>query len=106
MIVMMQIFFIALLAISVLSGLTVEAIKNMFKDYTISCKPNILSAIVSMVLSIAATAGYVVYTETSITPQLIVMAIALIFLSWLCSMVGYDKVSQAIAQIKSGKGGN
>lgn len=106
MIVMMQIFFIALLAISVLSGLTVEAIKNMFKDYTISWKPNILSAIVSMVLSIAATAGYVVYTETSITPQLIVMAIALIFLSWLCSMVGYDKVSQAIAQIKSGKGGN
>lgn len=101
---MMQIFFIALLAISVLSGLTVEAIKNMFKDYAISWKPNILSAIVSAALSIAATVGYVVYTETPITPQLIVMAIALIFLSWLCSMVGYDKVSQAIAQIKSGKG--
>ena len=101
---MLQLFFIALLAISILSGLTVEAIKKMFKDYKVSWHANILSAIVSIVLSIAISAGYMIYTETALTSQLVVLIIALIFLSWLCSMVGYDKVSQAIAQIKSGKG--
>ena len=103
---MMQLFFIALLAISVLSGLTVEAIKKMFKDYKTSWHANILSAIVSTVLSVAVSAGYIVYTGTALTAQLVVLIIALIFLSWLCSMVGYDKVTQAISQIKSGKGGN
>ena len=103
---MIQLFFIALLTISVLSGLTVEAIKKMFKGYKVSWHANILSAIVSAVLSVAVSAGYIVYTGTALTAQLIVLIIALIFLSWLCSMVGYDKVTQAIAQIKSGKGGN
>ena len=99
---MIQLFFIALLTVSVLSGLTVEAIKKMFKDYKVSWHANILSAVVS----VAVSAGYIVYTGTALTAQLIVLIIALIFLSWLCSMVGYDKVTQAIAQIKSGKGGN
>ena len=91
---MIQLFFIALLTVSVLS------------DCKASWHANILSAIVSTVLSIAVSAGYIVYTGTALTAQLIVLIIALIFLSWLCSMVGYDKVTQAIAQIKSGKGGN
>ena len=30
-----------------------------------------------------------------------VYLIALVFLSWLSAMVGYDKVMQAISQIKS-----
>ena len=61
---MIQLFFIALLTISVLSGLTVEAIKKMFKDYKVSWHANILSAVVSTVLSIAVSAGYIVYTGT------------------------------------------
>ena len=98
----MQIFFVALFTVSVLTGLTVEAIKKMFKDYQMTWHPNLLSAIVSTILSFLASVGWVVYTETLITPQLVVGVLALIFLSWLCSMVGYDKVSQAIAQIKNG----
>ena len=100
---MIQLFFIALLTVSVLSGLTVEAIKKMFKDYKVSWHANILSAVVSAILSIAVSAGYIVYTGTALTAQLIVLIIALIFLSWLCSMVGYDKLKQCIEQISGNK---
>ena len=50
-----------------------------------------------------ASVGYILLTGIGFNAQTIVYAITLIFLSWLCSMVGYDKVAQTITQIKSGK---
>lgn len=99
---MIQVFFIGLLAVSILTGLTVEGIKAMTKGLSVKWNSNILSAVVSVVLSAASAIGYIVYTETVVTQQIVILAIALAFLSWLCAMVGYDKVTQAIGQIKTG----
>lgn len=38
--------------------------------------------------------------ETQINDKMAVYLIALVLLSWIASMVGYDKVIQAIAQLK------
>ena len=32
----------------------------------------------------------------------VVYLLALVFMSWLCAMVGYDKVVQALAQLRGG----
>lgn len=94
----LHIFLIMLLACSILTSLTVEGIKKMFTNGE-SRKANILAAIVAIVLALIIGIGYAVIYAVVIDVQYIVFIVALCFLSWLCAMVGYDKVVQAIAQI-------
>lgn len=60
----------------------------------------LISAIVAVFLTLAASVGYLVYFSISVTPQIIVTIIALVFLSFLASTVGFDKVKQLIEQIQ------
>lgn len=80
---------------SVLTGLIVEAIKKL-KDVE---KPNLVAAIVSVIVGLAVSVGWVLISKIAVSVEVILFVIALIVLSWLCSMLGYDKVIQTIAQI-------
>jgi hypothetical protein len=93
----MQVFLMLLLAISILVSLTVEALKKMFNNKISS---NIVAAIVSVIISIGVGICYYIITGIAFNSQFIVCLIALIFLSWLCAMLGYDKVVQALRQLK------
>ncbi len=93
-----EIFLMMLLACSVLTTLTVEAIKKMFTNGE-ARKANIVAAVVAIILAIAVGVIYAIVTAATVNAQYIVMIVTLCFLSWLCAMVGYDKVVQAIAQI-------
>ena len=42
-------------------------------------------------------------TDALLNSKMAVMLIALVLLSWLCAMVGYDKVMQAVTQMKLNK---
>ena len=53
-------------------------------------------------LSVLVSLGYVILTEAAFNAKLAVYLIALMLLSWLAAMVGYDKVIQAISQFKKG----
>lgn len=87
----------ALAIISVLTSLTVEALKKLFGDKKYSA--NLMAAIVAMILTIATSVCYMVYYSLSLTPQIAVIIIALTFLSFLASTVGFDKVKQLLEQI-------
>ena len=52
-------------------------------------------------LSLAIGIAYIVLEGLAWSDKMAVYLIALVFLSWLSAMVGYDKVMQAISQIKS-----
>lgn len=93
-----EIFLMMLLVCSILTTLTVEAIKKMFTDGE-SRKANIVAAVVAIVLAVAIAIIYAIMFTVTVNAQYIVMIITLCYLSWLCAMVGYDKVVQAIAQI-------
>lgn len=93
-----EIFLVMLLACSILTTLTVEAIKKMFTAGE-SRKANIIAAVVAIALAIAIGIIYAVMFTIAVTAQYIVAIVALCFLSWLCAMVGYDKVVQAIEQV-------
>lgn len=96
-----SIFLLGLLAASTLTGLVTEAIKKELDECGKSYKSNLLAGIVALVISAALAVGYTVMTETAWTAQLAVIATALVLLSWLCAMLGYDKVIQAIGQFKN-----
>ncbi|MCD8013294.1 MAG: aminopeptidase [Lachnospiraceae bacterium] len=95
-----SIFLLGLLVASTMTGLVTEAIKVQLDECGISYKSNLLAGIVSVVISIALAVGYTVLQGIAWTQQLVVLVVALVVLSWLCAMLGYDKVIQAISQFK------
>ena len=97
----MQVFLMLLLAVSILTSLTVEALKKFIGD-KFNYSSNVLAGITSVVLSTIVGIFYCVMANVAFNSQIVIILIALVFLSWLCAMVGYDKVIQAITQIKSG----
>lgn len=88
----------ALAAISVLTSLTVEALKKLLGDKIKSY--NLTAAIVAVVLTILISAGYLIYTGTAFTAQIGVIIVALVFLAFLSATVGFDKVKQLIEQLQ------
>lgn len=97
----MHVFLVMLLACSLLTSLTVEAIKRMNEGE--GKRWNVMVAVVAVILAVAIGVAYAIMTGIAVTAQYVVIIIALCFLSWLCAMVGYDKVIQAIEQIFKGK---
>ena len=88
----------ALAIISGLTSLTVEAIKKLLGDRKYSS--NLLAAIVAVVLTVAVSAGYMIYFDMALTPQIAVTVVAMTFLSFLSATVGYDKVKGLLEQLK------
>lgn len=99
----LQIFLLGLLVVSTLTGLVTEAIKNILAEHDRPYHANTLAGIVALILSVAVGSGYVLFTGIGFSVQVIVSFIGLVFMSWLCAMVGYDKVMQAISQFKTYK---
>lgn len=96
-----QTFLLGLLLISTLTGLATEAVKNIFIEKNKTYYANTLAGVVALVLSVLIGVGYMLVNELCFTAPNIVYLIALVFMSWLCAMVGYDKVIQAISQFKT-----
>ena len=96
-------FLLSVLAgISALTTLTVEDIKKLLDEKGVSYSANILAVITSFALTLIGSILYIVYYNVLVTPQVIVVIICLIFLSFLIATVGYDKVKQLFEQIKKG----
>lgn len=97
-----EIFLLGLLIVSTLTGLFTEAIKAWLQERGKKYYSNALAGYVAVGLSVLVSSGYVILTETALNAKMAVYLIALILLSWLAAMVGYDKVIQAISQFKKG----
>ena len=95
-----EIFMLGLLIVSTVTSLVTEAIKKILTEHNKTYHANTLAGIVALVMSLAVGIGYIVVTGSAFTAQIIVYLITMVFMSWLCAMVGYDKVVQAIAQFK------
>ena len=99
----LHVFMLGVLITSTLTGLATEAIKKLFAEHNKNYYANTLAGIVSVILSVAIGIGYMMLSSISFNSQAIVYLVALVFISWLCAMVGYDKVVQAISQFKTAK---
>lgn len=95
----LEIFLIALFAVSLFTGLFTEAIKKWLDERGKTYYSNALAGYVAVVLSVVVSVGYVILTEAALNAKMAVYLIALMVLSWLSSMIGYDKVVQTIQQI-------
>ncbi len=92
--------FIVLFVVSVLTTLTVQGIKYILDTQNANYSSNILAVIVSVVLSVFIVFLYCLYFNKSLTTQIIVETVVLMYLSFLVATNGYDKVIQTIKQIQ------
>lgn len=96
-----QTFLLGLLISSTLTGLATEAVKTVLTENNKTYRANTLAGIVALVVSAMIAVGYVLFMAIPFTAQIMVNIVALVLMSWLCAMVGYDKVIQAISQFKT-----
>lgn len=87
----------AVAVISITTSLTVEALKKLLNGKKYSA--NLLASVTSIILTLLMSVGVIIYKDIKITPQIIVTISAIMFLSSMSSMVGFDKVKQLIEQI-------
>jgi DNA integrity scanning protein DisA with diadenylate cyclase activity len=100
----MHIFMTGLLAVSILTTLTTQAIKTLLKEYNKKLPSNTLASIVSVVIAVALSIGYAILNNIQCTASYVVCVVALAYLGFLCATNGYDKVKQAISQFITKKG--
>ena len=98
-----DVFLVGLMAVSVFTGLVTQAVKKILDERNAPYRANTIAGIVAAILSAGLGVGYVLLAGIAFTAQIIVCIVALIFMGWLCAMVGYDKVVETIKNyIKKG----
>lgn len=93
----------ALLIVSLLTNLTVEGIKKLLEGTNKTYSSNILAAILSTIISGAVCVIYLIMNDVVFSLKIGVEVLILIYLGFLISTVGYDKVIQTIKQIQTSK---
>ena len=93
-----------LLIVSLLTNLTVEGIKKLLDSTNKTYSSNILAAVLSMVIASAVCVIYLIMNDVVFSLKIGVEVVVLMYLGFLVSTVGYDKVVQTIKQIQISKG--
>ena len=93
-----NLFLILLSAFSVISGLVTEAIKKMVSDKA-NLSYNLVALIVALIVGGVGCGIYYQLNGILFTANNIIYMILMGFSSGLVSMVGFDKVKQAVEQL-------
>ena len=93
----------ALLAVSLLTNLTVEGIKKLLDGTNAKYSSNVLAAILSTILSGAVCAIYLIMNDIGFSVKIGVEIVVLMYLGFLVATVGYDKVIQSLKQLQANK---
>lgn len=88
----LEVFLTGLMIVSTLTGLVTEELKKILAKYNAKYRANLLAGIVSTIISISIGVGYGAIVGASFNMQFVICVVSLVFMSWLCAMVGYDKV--------------
>ena len=95
-------FLMLLSSFSVLSGLVTEGIKKLISDKA-NMSYNIIALVVALVIGGAGSAVYYQLNAIPFNLNNIIYHVLMGLASGLCSMVGFDKIKQAVEQITSKK---
>lgn len=93
----------ALLIVSLLTNLTVEGIKKLLDESGKTYSSNVLAACFAVVIACAVSAIYLIMNDIAFSLKIGVQIVVLMYLGFLISTVGYDKVIQMIVQISKVK---
>ena len=96
-----ELFLILLTILSVATSLFTEGVKMLLDSLNLKYASNIVVLFVSIIVGGIGTIVFYLWNNIAWTSLNIICLFLMICANWLCAMVGYDKVMQAITQIKN-----
>ena len=90
----------ALFIVSIVTNLTVEGIKKLLDEINAKYSSNVLAAVSSVIIACAVCVIYIIVNDIVFSLKVGVEIVILMYLGFLTSTVGYDKVVQMIKQIQ------
>ena len=93
----------ALLIVSLVTNFTVEGIKKLLDEANKKYSSNMLAVVVSVLIAGAVCCIYLIMNDIAFTMKIGVQIVVLMYLGFLISTIGYDKVIQMINQINNAK---
>lgn len=93
---------VCLALLAVFAGITsavTEGIKNFLKWMKVRYASNVVALVVAVIVGVAGTALYYVDNQIPFDAQTSIYLAVMGLANWIGSMVGYDKVKQAVSQI-------
>lgn len=94
-------FLVLLTILSVVTSLITEAVKKFINKKDTEYATNIVVLIVSVIVGGTGTVVFYMYNGIAWDALNVASVFLMIVANWLVAMLGYDKVMQAITQIKS-----
>ena len=101
-----EIFLVGLFITSTITSLTTEAFKKILTENGVPYRANTLAGIAAVLISAVVGVSYILLNGLEFTSQNIIYLCMNTFMSWLCAMLGYDKVIQTISQFKTSTKGD
>lgn len=96
-------FLVLLTGFATLTSLFTEAVKKLLDEAGIKYASNIVVLISSIVVGGLGMVFFYLLSEIAFILPNIIGIILMVVSNWLVAMLGYDKVVQAIHQLKGGK---
>lgn len=96
-----EMFLILLTILSLVTSLCTEGVKKFLTVQKINYAANIVVLVVSVIVGGLGTIVFYLYNGIAWTALNIICILLMIIANWLGAMLGYDKIMQAISQIKS-----
>jgi hypothetical protein len=95
-----EMFLILLTFFATLTSLFTEAVKKFLEPLKVKYASNIVVLVVSVIVGGVGMAIYYLMTDIQWTVLNVVCIFLMICSNWLGAMIGYDKIKQAITQLK------
>lgn len=96
----LSIFLVLFIIMSAISSLLTEAVKMLFKEWSVKCSLNLLALIDAVVVGGIGTIFAYIWLDIPFNSTNNIAILAMMVAIWIGSMIGYDKVIQLISQIK------
>ena len=97
-----EMFLILLTAFSVITSLFTEAVKKFFNSINVEYASNIIALVVAVFVGGSGTVIFYLFNGIELTLINNICIFLMMGANWVGSMIGYDKVKQAITQLKGG----
>lgn len=97
----LELFLILLGIIATATGFVTEGVKKLLDGKNVKYASNIVVLIVSVIVGGGGTVVFYILNNIAFNTVNVICILLMIVANWLGAMLGYDKIMQAITQMKS-----
>lgn len=94
-----EVYLGVLFVTSVIVQLLTEGVKKAYNNANKSYSSNIIAGAMSAVATVLVVLWFVVFNGVPVNGRLIYEGVVLFVATWLCAMLGFDKIKQAANQL-------